>query len=91
MWYSDCCNSPGGNLLFIKRETGIQDLKKEGSKLSYMKTPMEIPEANPELRSAKIASLKKALREGSYKIRSEGIAIKILKEIIFEHHMEIHY
>lgn len=56
-----------------------------------MKTPMEIPEANPELRSAKIASLKKALREGSYKIRSEGIAIKILKEIIFEHHMEIHH
>ena len=55
-----------------------------------MKIILEIPEANSQLRADRITSLKKAVSEGTYKIKSEEIARKILKEIVFELHREIH-
>ena len=55
-----------------------------------MRTTNEFPEANNELRSEKITSLRKAIEEGKYKIRSEEIASAILKEIVLEHHLEKH-
>ena len=41
-------------------------------------------DATPEVRKDKIAMLKKAITEGTYQIRSEDIAIKILKDLILE-------
>lgn len=38
----------------------------------------------PEKRRDKLAVLKKAIREGTYKVKSEDIAEKILKERLFE-------
>jgi len=45
---------------------------------------LEVLEAAPELRKAKIAVLKKAITEGAYKVKAEDIAEKILKEWLFE-------
>jgi len=44
----------------------------------------EVLEATPELRKDKIAVLKKAITEGAYKVKTEDIAEKILKERLFE-------
>jgi anti-sigma28 factor (negative regulator of flagellin synthesis) len=44
----------------------------------------EVPEATPKVRKDKIAELKKAITEGSYKVKSDHIAGKILRELIFE-------
>lgn len=38
----------------------------------------------PEKRRNKLAALKKAIREGAYKVKAENIADKILKERLFE-------
>jgi hypothetical protein len=38
----------------------------------------------PERRKGKLAVLKKAITEGAYKVKAEGIAEKILKERLFE-------
>jgi anti-sigma28 factor (negative regulator of flagellin synthesis) len=38
----------------------------------------------PEKRRDKLAVLKKAIREGAYKVKAEGIAEKILKKRLFE-------
>jgi len=38
----------------------------------------------PEKRRDKLAVLKKAIREGAYKVKAEDIAEKILKERLFE-------
>jgi hypothetical protein len=38
----------------------------------------------PEKRRDKLAALKKAIREGAYKVKAEEIAEKILKERLFE-------
>jgi anti-sigma28 factor (negative regulator of flagellin synthesis) len=45
---------------------------------------LEVFEAAPELRKAKIAVLKKAITGGAYKVKAEDIAEKILKERLFE-------
>ena len=41
-------------------------------------------EVFPEKRRDKLAVLKKAMREGTYKVKAEDIAEKILKEWLFE-------
>ena len=38
----------------------------------------------PDYRRHKLAVLKKAIREGTYKVKAEDIAEKILKERLFE-------
>ncbi len=38
----------------------------------------------PEKRRDKLAVLKKAIREGTYKVKAEDIADKIIKERLFE-------
>jgi flagellar biosynthesis anti-sigma factor FlgM len=48
------------------------------------KRVFEILDATPEARKDKIAMLKKAITEGSYKVKAEDIAEKILKERLFE-------
>lgn len=45
---------------------------------------LEVLEAAPELRKDKIAVLKKAITDGAYKVKTEDIAEKILKERLFE-------
>ena len=44
----------------------------------------EIIESTPDVRKDKIAAIKKAVRDGSYRIKSEYIARKMVKELIFE-------
>ncbi len=48
------------------------------------KRVVEYLDATPEARKDKIAALKKVITEGTYQIRSEDIAIKILKDLILE-------
>ena len=45
---------------------------------------VEILESTPDVRKNKIAAIKKAIAEGSYQIKAEDIASKMLKELIFE-------
>ena len=42
------------------------------------------PELDPEKRKEKLALLRKAITEGTYKVRAEEIAGKMLKEMVFE-------
>ena len=44
----------------------------------------EVLEAAPELRKVKIAVLKKAITEGTYQVKADYIAEKILRELLFE-------
>jgi flagellar biosynthesis anti-sigma factor FlgM len=44
----------------------------------------EIIESTPDVRKEKIAAIKKAVCDGSYRIKSEYIARKMVEELIFE-------
>ena len=45
---------------------------------------LEVLEATPELRKDKIARVKKAIAEGTYQVKAEDIADKMLRESILE-------
>jgi len=45
---------------------------------------LEVLEAAPELRKDKLAVLKKAITEGTYQVKADDIAGKILRELLFE-------
>jgi flagellar biosynthesis anti-sigma factor FlgM len=45
---------------------------------------LEFLEKTPEVRKEKIVALKNAIIEGTYQVKTENIAEKILKEWIFE-------
>ena len=44
----------------------------------------EVLEATPEVRKDKIAELKKAITEGTYQVKADYIAEKILREMLIE-------
>ena len=44
----------------------------------------EVLEATPKAKKDKIAELKKAIMEGTYQVKAEYIARKILRELFFE-------
>ena len=44
----------------------------------------EILAATPEMRTEKVAALKKAIGEGTYNVKAEDIADKMMQEIILE-------
>ena len=48
------------------------------------KRSLEVLEAAPELRKDKLAVLKKAITEGTYQVKADDIAGKILRELLFE-------
>ncbi len=68
---------------FPRKDIAIQSLRGKESSLDR-KRVFENLEATPEARKDKIAALKKAIREGTYQIRPEDIADKILKGLILE-------
>jgi flagellar biosynthesis anti-sigma factor FlgM len=45
---------------------------------------LEVLETTPEVRKDKIAALKNAIRKGTYQVKAEDIAEKILKEWVLE-------
>jgi flagellar biosynthesis anti-sigma factor FlgM len=45
---------------------------------------LEVLEATPELREDKIAAIKKEIPEGTYQVKAECIAEKMLRESLFE-------
>ncbi len=45
---------------------------------------LEVLHETPEVRRDKIANLKKAIAEGTYQIRADEIATKILKDLFLE-------
>ena len=45
---------------------------------------LEVLEATPGVRKDKIAVLKKAIAEGTYQVKAEYIAEKMLRESLFE-------
>ncbi|HXZ38108.1 MAG TPA: flagellar biosynthesis anti-sigma factor FlgM [Thermodesulfobacteriota bacterium] len=49
-----------------------------------MKKIHEILATTPEMRTEKVAELKKAIADGSYRVNTEDIADKMLKEMVFE-------
>ncbi len=70
---------------------------KEGSKVSGVVDRVEIsPQSRdlkkvqdvlamtPDVRTEKVSALKKAIEEGTYQVKAEDIADKMLKEIIIE-------
>jgi flagellar biosynthesis anti-sigma factor FlgM len=61
-----------------KRERKAAKLHMDKKRIS------EILESNPDVRKNKIAAIKKAIAEGSYHVKTEDIADKMLKELIFE-------
>jgi len=49
-----------------------------------MKKIHEILAATPEIRTEKVAALKKAITEGTYKVKAEDMADKMIQEFILE-------
>lgn len=49
-----------------------------------MKKIHEILATTPEVRTEKVAALKKAVAEGTYKVKTEDIADKMVKEMALE-------
>ena len=49
-----------------------------------MKKIHEILATTPEMRTEKVAELKKAIADGTYGVKTEDIADKMLKEMVFE-------
>ena len=49
-----------------------------------MKKIHEILATTPEVRTEKVAELKKAVAEGPYKVKTEDIAYKMVKEMVLE-------
>jgi negative regulator of flagellin synthesis FlgM len=49
-----------------------------------MKKIHEILATTPEVRTEKVAALKKAIEDGTYKVKAEDIADKMVKEMVFE-------
>lgn len=49
-----------------------------------MKKIHEILATTPEVRTEKVAELKKAVAEGTYKVKTEDIADKMVKEMVLE-------
>lgn len=43
---------------------------------------LEVLEATPEVRKDKIAELKKSIAEGTYHVKADDIAEKIIKELL---------
>jgi len=44
----------------------------------------DILATTPEMRTEKVAELKKAIADGTYRVNTEDIADKMLKEMVFE-------
>jgi negative regulator of flagellin synthesis FlgM len=44
----------------------------------------EILATTPEMRTEKVAALKKAVADGTYKVKAEDVADKMIKEMVFE-------
>lgn len=72
--------SPKANVLADKVEISSQsrDLKKI----------QDILGQTPDIRSEKVAALKKAIEEGRYQVSAQNIAAKMVKEIIVESNKE---
>ena len=49
-----------------------------------MKKINEILATTPEMRTEKVAELKKAIAEETYRVKTEDLADKMLKEMVFE-------
>jgi negative regulator of flagellin synthesis FlgM len=49
-----------------------------------MKKIHEILAATPEIRTEKVAALKQAIAEGTYKVKAEDIAEKMIQEFVLE-------
>ena len=63
----------------------IRSAKRVGAEMTLnRKRISEVLEATPEVRKDKIAELKKAITEGTYQVKADYIAEKILRELLFE-------
>ena len=49
-----------------------------------MKKIHEILATTPEVRTEKVAELKKAIEDGTYRVKTEDIADKMIQEMVFE-------
>ncbi len=49
-----------------------------------MKKIHEVLANTPEVRTEKVAALKKAVEEGTYRVKTEDVADKMVKEMAFE-------
>ena len=49
-----------------------------------MKKIHEILATTPEVRTEKVAELKKAIEDGTYRVKTEDIADKMVQEMVFE-------
>jgi negative regulator of flagellin synthesis FlgM len=49
-----------------------------------MKKINEILATTPEVRTEKVAELKKAIADGTYRVKTEDIADKMVQEMVFE-------
>jgi len=49
-----------------------------------MKKINEILATTPEMRTEKVAELKKAIEDGTYRVKTEDIADKMVQEMVFE-------
>jgi negative regulator of flagellin synthesis FlgM len=64
---------------------GTREREREVSKVAESEKRMfELLEMTPEVRKDKIEALKNAVREGTYQVKAEDIAEKILKEWVQE-------
>ena len=63
----------------------LEQLKERFQKMSVSrKRIFEILDATPEVRKDKIAVLKKAIAEGTYQVKADDIARKLVEELLFE-------
>jgi flagellar biosynthesis anti-sigma factor FlgM len=68
----------------MKNQTTGKSKRKVGIPHMDKKRIDEILKSTPDMRKSKVDALKKAIAEGSYQVRTEDIARKMLKELILE-------
>lgn len=64
--------------------SGATDKVEISSQSRDLKKIQDVLAMTPDVRTEKVAALKKAIDEGTYQVKAEDIADKMLKEIIME-------
>jgi flagellar biosynthesis anti-sigma factor FlgM len=66
------------------RATGGVDKVEISPQSRDLKKVQDVLAITPDVRTEKVAALKKAIAEGTYRVKAEDIADKMLKQIILE-------
>ncbi len=68
----------------VEGKTSSGDRVEFSARSKEMQKIYEILQASPDVRSEKVADLKRRIEEGRYRVDSEGVAEKIIRESLLD-------